>query len=244
MRRKFTLLLIPTLFVIALLGVLLFLGNWQFHRYKIKTSIQNDYKQKLHKTALSYKESLKKSNDTIQFQNIRIKGHFDYQHAIYLDNKTHEHHVGYHVLTPFVSSENLPSVLINRGWISRGKDRRQLPVIKPVKGVVAIKGQIILPSKKPFHLGKQENNLGGWPWRIQYIDLDQISKALNKNIAPFIIEIDKNSKYSFIIDSQVAYLTPERHLGYAVQWYSLALVLLIAYTAVCFRKEPLTDETV
>jgi len=179
---------------------------------------------------------------SLKYKPIQVSGHFDNQHTFLLDNKTNQHRVGYHVLTPLIPNSGAKAILVNRGWIPRELNRDQLPNIENVMETQTLKGVIAIPSAKPFALGKLQDNPGNWPLIIEYIDVANLSKLIHHELFPFVIHLNADQPHGFIREWQPVYLTPERHEGYAFQWFALAVTLLIAYLIVSFRR--IENETV
>ena len=69
-----------------------------------------------------------------------------------------------------------------------------------------------------------------WPAVVQVIDVKLLSQQLGYPLVDFQIELDQADGHGFIRAWQepVA-MTPEKHIGYAVQWFLLALTLTVLF---------------
>jgi len=156
---------------------------------------------------------------------VTLTGTFDPASIVLLNNQFHEHKAGFHVLQLFQPNDGQQVILVNRGWVSR------LPgsIDKLTKtDISTIVGRVFQP-RRVFHLGPiTAENLQGIK-RIQYIDLTAIGKILDREIAPVMLKLDPAQAACFACDWKPVYLTPERHLAYAVQWFGLASVVLIGF---------------
>jgi len=133
--------------------------------------------------------------------------------------------VGYHVLQLFQPAGGKPTILVNRGWVSRSLESIDA-LIKTDINMIA--GRVFQP-RRVFHLGPiTAENLQGIK-KIQYIDLTAIGKIFSREIAPVMLKLDPAQAACFACDWKPVYLTPERHLAYAVQWFGLASVVLIGF---------------
>ena len=141
--------------------------------------------------------------------------------------------MGYEVLSPLQSRSGL-WVLVNRGWMAAGDDRRELPRIETPQAMVELRGIISLPPGKTLILGEQE--APGWPKVIERVELTRLSQQLGRELQPVVILLAPASPYGFAREWQVTPMGAQRHLAYAFQWFSLAAVLLIVYLVVNTRR--------
>lgn len=225
--------LLPSIAFILVLALLLKLGFWQLERANTKAKLATVYQQSNLKTPLNI-SSLPKDVEQALYRRVKLRGHFDNVHQLLLDNRVYQHHVGYEVLTPFQAQGN-KLILINRGFIKAPDKRSLLPNIKPVDQVVTLEGRIVLPTKNPF-LFVRDTKPQHWPWRIQAINTVQISTVLGKEIYPFVVQLSPKSPHGFQRQWKPITTTANKHLGYAIQWFSLALTLVIIYLVVNIRR--------
>ena len=75
---------------------------------------------------------------------------------------------------------------------------------------------------------------------MQKVDIAQLQKLTHKDYYPFVLRLNPGQAHGFVRDWQPINVLPARHLGYVVQWFLMALVLLIAYFIFC--STPLTKE--
>ncbi|CAN5446028.1 SURF1 family protein [soil metagenome] len=229
--------LIPTILTLLLLPFFLSLGFWQLHRAAEKQVMQDNFAARATLPPLQLAD-ISGSMETFRYRVIKIRGHFDNQHTFLLDNKFSEHRLGYQVLSPFVTATLPPSrILVNRGWISMGKSRAVLPDIPAVEKEVSIEGVVEVPTSKHFALGKFTENLQEWPKRVQYLDLAQFANLLAEPIASYIVLLSPASPYGFVREwAPVLAIAPARHIGYAIQWFIFAGILLILFVVLNTKK--------
>jgi surfeit locus 1 family protein len=222
----------PTLFsslmVIILFPLLVYLGFWQIQRGDIKKQIQKKFNQRSVATPINLNQDKNIDLKKNYFPGI-IQGHFDNQHTFLLENKIYSHKVGYEILTPFIL-ENQKTILVNRGWIPQGIDRKQMPKIPSFDKTIKLHGLIVFPNKTFSFKQTYENK---WPKRIQSINPDFLKK---NNFQPFILIMNTQSIYSFMPLWQPLSLPANRHYAYAFQWFALSLTLFIAYFSTHIRR--------
>ena len=202
------------------------LGYWQLTRAHEKTIVIDSFRSRIDQPALSA-AALSADQDQ-RFYRVQLTGHFDNDHSLLLDNKTHQGQVGYELYTPFIAEHLSPIILIDRGFIPLGKTRRLLPLI-PQANQNQISGMLNFP---PHHvaLGAMiETQTISWPLRIEFVNLTTLAKLLGNNIYPYVVTLDQNSQAIRPTQQQIVAMGPERHRGYAFQWFALAATLLILF---------------
>ena len=144
----------------------------------------------------------------------------------FLDNKIHNGKPGLKVFSPFETTNN-NLVLVSRGWIEL-EDRSKLPLINTTKNVLKIQG-VLRPESQDFVLKNEEMNNRNNPILLQTINLSELSNFLGKPLSPYILELSELSESAFVKTWQPINLSSFRHFGYAVQWFGLAVVLIVGY---------------
>jgi surfeit locus 1 family protein len=224
-----------TAVTLILLGILVSLGFWQLDRAEQKRALLDQYGGGQKQTVLQLEADLK-SAAGLNYQDAVVVGHYDNGHQFLLDNRTHAGQAGYQVLTPFAIRDTEVAVLVNRGWIPLGKSRDRLPDVTVHEERQRISGRLKIPPRKVFMLG-DEDPRQGWPWRIQQIRIESLSAELGRPLLPVVLLLDAEQPDGFVRQWRpLAGFGPERNIGYAVQWFGLAAVLLIIYLAVNTRR--------
>ncbi len=175
-------------------------------------------------------DSLADIRDVEPYRRIFVRGHYDMEHQLLLDNRTYEGYAGYHVLTPLRLADSDKTVLVNRGWVPVGNNRAVLPDIPGTSGELLVDATIQLPPEKLFRLGAMDEENKGWPQVVQQIEMKEFEQRLGYPLQPLILLLDKDDEFGFIRDWKPVYgVTPDKHRAYAVQWFTLAAVLLMIY---------------
>jgi surfeit locus 1 family protein len=224
-----------TLFTALLLPLLLMLGSWQLDREAEKIQLQA-----LHETRTASApvpvDVLNWQGGDIAYQPVTMTGHFDNERYLLLDNRIQEGRVGYEVMMPFTTSSG-QSLIVNRGWVAQGVTREQLPAVMPVQESVTISGSVYVPISEPFLLSDvQEAQTNDWPRVVQKIDVNAWSKLLQTSLLPHTVRISQNSPGALTAQWPTVNMEPEKHRGYAVQWFSMAAALLLMYIYFGIRR--------
>ena len=222
-KAKFGLTFTTGLFV----ALFLTLSVWQWHRAGVKRAWLQNYQHEINQPEVP----LTQLNDLRDYRRVKVQGHFDNKHTILLDNQLFNHQPGYFVLTPFFVNTNKRWILVNRGWVSQGTDRKVLPSIELAKVVPqVIHGQLKQPQSLIL-LGEDRWSYY-WPIRVQAIDFNRLSQRLKRNFYFTTLLLSPHAEDGFERHWKSTALTQvsvSRHLGYAVQWLLLAIAVVVLY---------------
>lgn len=219
--------------LLSLLAISLFirLGVWQLHRGTEKSNLLKQHKRH------SIKPVIFPSKGTLTLsQALKVTGTFDNDHTFLLDNQFYHHRVGFDVITPMKIEEN-KWLLVDRGWVKAQVNRQDLPLIPPIMGVKTLTGRVYFPSIKARVLNDELDNAGHWPLIIEKIGFDDMKKYLVAPLYPFVLRLDKERGSNFVRDWSVVSMKPAKHYGYAFQWFSFALVVLVLFLYLNVEKK-------
>ena len=171
-----------------------------------------------------------------EFARVDIEGRYDSFHQFLQDNRTHRGQPGYFVITPFRTAGH-GAVLVNRGWIPAGPDRAVLPEIGVPGGEQRLRGTIRLPREDLFVLGDTGYTAAGWPRVVQRVEIDAAARSLGYSLATWLVALDPDAPHGYLREWKAAPgLSPDRHRGYAFQWFSLAAALFVIWVVVNLRR--------
>jgi surfeit locus 1 family protein len=210
---------LPWLLVAVGVSTCLSLGTWQLNRAAEKRALLAAYTRG-DAPAVAYG-----SAGAGRYAHVNIEGAYETDRQILLDNMTHDGRVGYRVLTPLRTS--LGVVLVDRGWIAAPARRDALPDITVDGSVRTVTGRLDLLPRPGIVMAPDDG--AGWPRRLNYPDDAAIRRILGPGIEPGVVLLDPGAADGYLRDWHPGGLPPERHVGYAVQWFALALTLLILF---------------
>jgi surfeit locus 1 family protein len=234
--------LVSSLFTLLLVPLFVYLGLWQCNRFEEKNHLLEKLANRLNEPVLQSRELPLNMNNPLEMENYRfrqltVKGTFLNDKQILLDNQLYEGRVGYRVITPLLISDH-KILLVDRGWIPMGNNRQELPIIPPRKGQITVVGMInqfaqglaLTPTQKPLSLASS------WPRVVQLIDFKELSKVFQSEIPHFIIQVNQSNPLAFRMPAYSLGIPASRHLGYAVQWFGMAIAALIYYLVINGRR--------
>ena len=219
---------IPTLLAICAVVLFAALGNWQLGRAEQKRVMARNF------TAGGPPLDWEKlPADAPRFQRVRLRGHYDSGHQFLLDNMSHESVAGVQVLTPLIL-DNGDVVIVNRGWLPFGRTRQDLPAVDVGAEKRTVVGRIDDLPRPGIWLKGPEAAL--WPRLVQYPSMQHLSAALGRELAPRQVLLDPGVPDGYVREWNVPGTTPDRHLGYAVQWFAFAALAAAIWFVLSFRK--------
>jgi len=223
----------PTLVTLALVALTCSLGNWQLDRAEEKAALYASFEAgDSDQGALPINQL---EADSRPFTPVTAYGRLDSRHQLLLDAMMHGGRTGYQVLTPLLR-DGEPAVLINRGWIEAESDRGSLPrleVGEMERRVTGLAGHLPEPAMR---LGRADPAASDWPRVTLYPTREQVEEMLGYSVLDTLVYLDADEPDGFLRDWRPQLLSPEKHLGYAMQWFAMALALVVIYVVVNLRR--------
>lgn len=221
---------------LVLAGGFAALGRWQLQRGLEK---QRMLEQVAVATADGEAKSLIAAADADGYTRAAGSGRFLPGPILLLDNQRRGAAVGVRVLAPFRASDGTV-LLVDLGWLALPGDRR-LPDVALPKGERTLAGLLTPPPSPGIAMGAASTPAGANRRLLTRVDLDALSTDLGLALAPRILRLDPSLPLGYARDLDVLpnTLPPERHRGYALQWFGLALTtLLLSLYFAFFRRRP------
>jgi len=218
MRSRF---FIPASLIIATLVLLISLGFWQLDRADEKRAIEGQI-DSANSGDVEIVTSVEFLKDK-EYYHVRLQGSYVGDKQFIYDNQIVDQISGYYVLTPLVLKGDSKAVLINRGFIPWNGRRDKLADIDIADKLTEVKVQISKPVKR-MELEASELT-GDFPVLIQALDLDEMSTIASLDFASVIGLLSPESDNGFVRQWEPYTGSIERHIGYAIQWFLMALVL-------------------
>lgn len=171
-----------------------------------------------------------------EFQRVQAQGQFLGDRQFLLDNRLLDGQVGYDVLTPLVLADGR-TVLVDRGWLPAGPRREpQGEVALEMPGQVTVTGRLWRPDPAVALGPAVAPSSGEWPRTVTRIDYDALGEELGRTLTPAVIRAERGAPWVLTPRALEPQFGPERHYGYAVQWFALALTVLVVTGALQWRR--------
>ena len=226
--------------VLAMLGIALFarLGFWQLARMHEKevmlARVQSVLEQR-------QPEPLSVAADPARARAYDwsvAEGHFVDAPAVLLDNQSRDDRPGVRAYRVFqAATPGVAPVLVELGWLPVPADRR-MPAVPHLSGQLRVAGLLAPPPSpglgRAVAMQQADGNL-----LALTVDMPTLRRDLHQpSLAPRVLKLDPALPIGYARDLDILpnTLPPERHLGYAVQWFGLALTVLATALVLTFRK--------
>ncbi len=226
------------LWMIALIVITLFarLGFWQLDRAAEKRVMLEKSSEALSSRKpqpLSVVADMRREKD---YDWVEVQGRFVDAPAVLLDNQQRDGVVGVRVYRQFLRDDGLP-ILVDLGWLALPPERT-MPVVGRDSGRHVLTGMLLPPPGQGLRIGPLQVLADG-TLLTTAIDLPSLREILElPRLAPRVLRPEPDPALGYARDFDILpnTLPPERHLGYAVQWFALALAVLITALLLTWRS--------
>src|SRR5580692_1614673 len=205
--RIFSPTIFTTLLTVVLIALLISLGRWQLRRADEKRVLFDSFAAGTDAT-----QTIDLRTPSLRrYQHIEAVGHYDQSRQVLIDNMVNAERAGYFVITPFAVADDTRHV--------RGRaDHMPSPGIQ---------------------LGERAELKPPFPVVAPYPSRAEIAGLLHETSwtsATDLVLLDPGEPDGYVRDWSAPGFPPMRHLAYAVQWFALALTLLVIYVVTNLRR--------
>lgn len=228
--RRFRPGIAPTLVVFVLLPVLISLGVWQLGRGEEKRVMLAHYAER--RAAPPMSAELLPNTPDPAYRRVQLRGSFDAEHSLILDNSTREGKVGVELIQPFHDQRSGLWLMVNRGWLP-WPDRRIPPTFDTPTQPLNLDAWVYVAPGATFQLHPDAQS-DVWPKLVTAIDPAKAWPELNREGFAHELRLEAGPA-AYRTEWPVVAMGPEKHMGYAVQWFAMATALTGLYLYLSFR---------
>lgn len=214
---------IPTLAAILGIALTVAAGNWQLDRAHQKERLQQDYERGAADAPILLASSVVVAED-VRLRRVELAGKFDPQGLVLLDNKIRDGRPGYEVIMPVRIGDSTMHVLVDRGWVAIGSDRKVLPEIRTPDTVVKILGIATVPGRF-LELSKVEGSGPVW----QNLTIERYVARTGLRVQPVVVQQQSELPDGLLRSTERPDFGISKHYGYAVQWFSFCGLIVFLY---------------
>ncbi len=230
-KRRFRPRLWPSLTTALALAVLVAMGNWQLERLQWKRSLIAEMTERMAGPAVALPPA-PVDVAALRYRPIQLQGRFRHDRELYLEARTRKGRPGLHLVTPLVLDDGRV-VLVDRGWVPVERRRPETRPEGQVAGPVSLTATLWTGGWKGYDFLRPENDPAGnvWVW----MELPRMAESLRfgglDNVASgyYLVAGPAPNPGGLPIGRAPGVELANDHLGYAITWYALALVLLVIY---------------
>jgi surfeit locus 1 family protein len=226
---------LTTLITLVVLAGLVYLGRWQLQRAADKQVLFDQFSRGADAT-----RTIGAATPPMpRYQHVEAQGHYDGSRQILIDNMTNaDGRAGYFVITPFLLSDGA-WILVNRGWVPLGVSRAVLPDVTVPAAERTLRGRADHLPAAGIRMGQPARLSGPFPAVANFPTAAEIAGLLNEptwSRAADAVLLDADQPDGYVRQWQAPGFPPMRHIAYAVQWFGLALALIIIYIVTNVRR--------
>jgi surfeit locus 1 family protein len=230
--------LLITLLVVAGVAVNVGLGLWQLDRHRQRVDLNQRIESRMAQPPLALDGSPVNA-DELDYRRVVVRGRFDPDQEIVLRNRSYGGITGVHVLTPLRISGSTAAVLVDRGWIpmieSSPADRQAYQARSGEVTIdgVALRSQEVVRGPVDVPLAPGETRIDAW-FRV---DVPRIQQQVGYPLLPVFIEQQPGPGAPQLpARTATTDLGLGSHFGYAIQWFSFGMILLVTYLALTYQQ--------
>jgi surfeit locus 1 family protein len=227
--------LFTTLLTVVLIAMLISLGRWQLRRADEKRVLFDSFAKGADATRLIDLGTPRLP----RYQHIEASGHYDQARQILIDNMVNAERAGYFVITPFALTDG-GWVLVNRGWVPLGASRAMRPTIPVTGDTRRLRGRADNLPSPGIQLGTRAVLAPPYPVVAAFPNHAELAQLLGESSwtkAADLVLLDPAEPDGYVRNWAAPGFPPMRHIGYAVQWFALALTLFVIYVVTNLRRD-------
>lgn len=212
------------------------LGIWQLERATEKVTLLAGYEARLQQPPLT-STALLQRQDAVDDLPLRLYGRYEPEPALLKDNVVLEGKVGFEVLQVFIDDATGQRFLIDRGFVPMAETRQIRPKIPPVSlSQVSLLGRVYVSKSNDERLNGREliDDLR----IVQSTDPKMLQPVFHETLFPHLIRLDAADPFALPRHWVLTTISPDKHRGYAAQWFLMALAVLIAFSYFTLRSVP------
>lgn len=231
-------LLVGWVLAVALIALFVHLGQWQQARALEKQAMLAASAQVLSQRIPATTKRAFASARTGDYDWLVVSGTFAAEPPLLLDNQLHQGRPGVRVYRLFLPQDG-GALLVDMGWLPLSGDRALPDVASAPAERLELRGLLAPPPSSGLALGEAMVRSGP-VWLMMRIDPDALQTALDGYgaLAPRVLRLDPAMALGYPRDLELLAntLPPDKHRGYALQWFGLALTVLATALVLTFRK--------
>jgi cytochrome oxidase assembly protein ShyY1 len=230
---------LPIGWTLAVLAMSLFgsLGAWQWGRAEQKAAMLADTARVLSERQAQPLALASDAERAEAYDWAVGEGEFLPAPALLLDNQTRDRQPGVRVYRAFQPAGGGMPLLVELGWLPVPGDRT-MPAVPPLPGQQRLAGLLVPPPSEGIAQASPSAQADG-SLLVIALQRDALMQALSlPALAPRVLKLDPDLPLGYARDLDILpnTLPPERHVGYAVQWFGLAGAVLVTALLLTWRS--------
>lgn len=219
-------------------------GFWQLGRLEQRREHNARQAEMVAQPQIPVREALEplgRGGEVPEFRGVTASGEYLPGAELLLRSRSYDTRPGFHVLTPLLLDSSAGEwegrlLLVDRGWVPFEHDEVPVVVAAPPVGTVSVEGRLRAPTHPPegaaaAALSPRDPPTGALVQSF-YVDVGRLAAQMPGELVPAFVELRAQSpaqggQYPIIVPPPEP--TEGSHLGYAIQWFSFAVVGAVGY---------------
>jgi surfeit locus 1 family protein len=229
------------LFVLACVVAFVNLGFWQLRRLDERRAYNSDVKAAealppapLDDVLPAGAGATADDVDTVQYRAVTVSGTYRPDQQVLVRNRSYDGSPGYWVLTPLVRDDGT-AVVVNRGWVpySYSVDGPWTD-FDPPTGTVSVAGMLRTPQVRASGglVSSPKDPDTGVLRALSRVDVGRLQQQVGEPLVPAYVDLrtqDPAQDGTLPVPVPEPELSEGPHFGYAMQWFSFAILTCIVY---------------
>lgn len=208
------------------------LGWWQWQRAEEKLRAQAELAALAGQPPRPLAEAL--AAGPLRGSRVRVQGRL-LPPQLLLDNQLRGGRAGVQALVRVAPVGSDGDLLVALGWLPLADGVRALPALPPLPEAADWTGHLDRPPAAGLSLGAAPGSLDTDPALLTRIDPVWLAEQWQRPLLPWVLYLEPDAAQAFDRDWSPRSLPPERHRGYAAQWWGLAAAVLMIYGVLSWR---------
>lgn len=236
--------LLATVLVVAASLVMARLGVWQLDRLATRREFNARALEWVDGPLLILDaDALQLDLYNMEYRPVEVTGTFVLDDQVALKNQQHNNKLGVSLLTPLWIDGADEAVLVLRGWIPQEDSSRVAWRAYDESGVFAVRGVLRRSQPRADFGNLIDPTPGPGEPRLDLWFSANVAQIADQSVTPL-----RGDVYVQLIPDDAVVGLPARqslaleisegsHMGYALQWFTFSLILLLGYPVFVFRQE-------
>ncbi len=221
--------ILTTLLVLVAAAVMVRLGIWQLDRLQQRRDHNARLSAGMAQAPVDLNAGLPPDLAALEYHSVLVSGTYDFTQEVLLRNQYESGLPGFHILTPLKIKDSQQSVLIDRGWIPLDQGAPEKRSAFQPAGPVSLKGVLRRSQADPSVPAAPAGQARLDAWVV--LDLEHIAAQIPYPILPVYVALTPDAAQTALphLAPLDVDLSEGPHLGYAIQWFIFAVILLGGY---------------
>lgn len=246
-------------FCIVFFSVFSFLGTWQLDRAAQKVEMLASLDKKRNQRPIEHVKDVKEPLEKIDGTPVRLRGRYVPGSVILLDNVVLGGKVGFDLLVWFREAGTNRYFLVNRGFVAMARTRTEIPQLPPIDARSSFLSGHIYARKYdeaslliPVSIGAEQDVVKriAMPERVRIAqhaapeflaEGEALINADSRVVYPYLVRLTVDDPNGLPRNWILANITPEKHTGYAIQWFLMALAIVVLFFRLALKQQSTLD---